>query len=157
MTVYIFDSSSFRVLNHYFPDRFPTFWKKFDQATTSGLIESVREVQKELSKQSLRPHVKNWVKTNKSIFSTPSQQETQFVSTIFAVPHFQYLVTQRQILRGAHVADPFIVAAAKIRGGVVVTEEDHKPNAARIPNVCEHFDIPWTNMEGFMEGEDWSF
>jgi Domain of unknown function (DUF4411) len=81
----------------------------------------------------------------------------QFVATIFSVPHFKYLVGQRQILKGMPVADPFVVAAAKIRGACVVTEEKLKKNAARIPNVCEHFDVLYTNMEGFMEDEGWQF
>ena len=25
------------------------------------------------------------------------------------------------------------------------------------PNVCEHFTIKWTNLEGFMEQEGWKF
>jgi hypothetical protein len=39
----------------------------------------------------------------------------------------------------------------------VVTEEKHKKNGVTIPNICEHFDIPYTNLEGFMENEDWQF
>jgi hypothetical protein len=41
------------------------------------------------------------------------------------------------------------IASARVRGGCVVTEEANKPNAAKIPNVCEHFGIHWTNVEGF--------
>ncbi len=43
-----------------------------------------------------------------------------------------------------------IIACAKIQGGTVVTEEQLKPNAAKIPNVCEHFKIPCINLETFM-------
>jgi hypothetical protein len=55
------------------------------------------------------------------------------------------------------VADPFVIACAKIRGGTVVTEERLKPNAARIPNICQHFGIPCTNLEGFMQLMGWNF
>ncbi|RKU31484.1 hypothetical protein C6499_04300 [Candidatus Poribacteria bacterium] len=26
-----------------------------------------------------------------------------------------------------------------------------------MPNICQHFDVDWTNMQGFMERENWSF
>jgi hypothetical protein len=55
------------------------------------------------------------------------------------------------------VADPFVIAAAAIRGGTVVTQEHLKPNAAKIPNVCDHFGIPWTDVEGFMVHQSWNF
>jgi len=85
------------------------------------------------------------------------QQETLFVSKIFSVRHFQYLVGQKQTLKGTPVADPFLIASAKVRKGCVVTGEKKKPNAAKIPNVCEYFGIDCTNLEGFMEREGWSF
>jgi len=83
--IYVFDTSSFIVLGHYFPQRFPSFWQNLDQAVADGEVLSVREVLNEL----------------------------------------------------------------KGRG--------NKPHAARIPNVCDHFDIPWTSIEGFMEHMGWKF
>jgi hypothetical protein len=73
------------------------------------------------------------------------------------VRHFEYLVGQEQRLTGAYVADPFVIASAKVRKACVVTEEQKKPNAAKIPNVCAHFGIECTNLEGFMKREGWSF
>jgi len=32
-----------------------------------------------------------------------------------------------------------------------------KENSAKIPNVCDHFDIPYLNLEEFMEKENWTF
>lgn len=80
-----------------------------------------------------------------------------FVSEIFSIPHFQNLVGQKQTLKGTPVADPFIIACAKVKNGCVVTEEVMKQGAARIPNICEHFGIDCTNVEGFMEREKWEF
>jgi hypothetical protein len=39
----------------------------------------------------------------------------------------------------------------------VVTEEEKKANAARIPNVCEYFGVNCVNLEGFMERKGWAF
>jgi hypothetical protein len=50
-----------------------------------------------------------------------------------------------------------VIAKAKVVGGCVVTQEKKKPQAAKIPNVCEHFGIHCVNLEGFMEQENWTF
>ncbi|MEW6042614.1 MAG: DUF4411 family protein, partial [Elusimicrobiota bacterium] len=55
--VYVFDTSSFRVLNHYFPQRFPSFWTTFNEYASSGKIISVREVYNELIIQGIKPHL----------------------------------------------------------------------------------------------------
>ena len=81
----------------------------------------------------------------------------QFVSEIFLMQHFQTLVNQSNMLSGYPFADPFIIALAKTIKGCVVSEEKEKPNATKIPNVCDHFNIECTNVQGFMEREGWSF
>ena len=45
----------------------------------------------------------------------------------------------------------------KVKGGTVVTEEKLKPNAAKFPNVCAHFQVPCINLEIFMQTMGWSF
>jgi hypothetical protein len=87
----------------------------------------------------------------------PTVEEGQFVVEIFGVPHFRSLVGELQRLKGRPVADPFVIASARVRGGSVVTEEANKPSAAKIPNVCEHFGIHWTNVEGFPNQVGWTF
>lgn len=154
---YVFDTSRFIVLGHYFPDRFPSFWRLLEQKIVQGEIVSVREVLNELDTQNSRPHLRNWVKKNKSVFAEPTGEEMRFVSKIFAVAHFRQLVSAKQRLKGTPVADPFVVAAAKVRGGCVVTEETWRDNGARIPNVCRHFGIDCTNLDGFMGRENWTF
>jgi hypothetical protein len=76
------------------------------------------------------------------------------------------LIGNQQRLRGSVVADPFVIACANYYHGTVITEEgwDHssktlipKQNAVKIPNVCQHFDIPCQNLEGFMRDQKWQF
>ena len=155
--IYAFDTSSFRVLGNYYPDRFPSFWDKFNDLVESGRVVSVREVLNELERQNTKAHLDKWIKNNKTVFLSPGVMETEFVSRIFQVKHFQQLVSTENILKGYPVADPFLVAAAKTRDACVVTEESKKKTAAKIPNVCDRFEIEWTNVEGFMEQEGWSF
>ncbi len=155
--VYIFDTNTFIVLGHYFPDRFPSFWKKFETFVEGEGIISVREVLKELDTTASRPHLREWVEGHKNIFHIPGSKETEFLKRIFSVPRFQHLVDQKKRLKGTPVADPFVIASAKIHGGYVVTEEDKKKDASRIPNVCEYFEVNCTNLEGFMKREGWQF
>ena len=98
-----------------------------------------------------------WAKDNKHIFTTPAVAELQFVAQILQIKHFQSLIGEQQRLKGTPVADPFLIACAKINGGTVVTEEQMKQNAAKIPNVCQHFNVPCINLEGFMQKQEWKF
>lgn len=155
--IYIFDTNSLRVLGNYYPDRFPTFWKQFQEMIELGSVASVREVYNELERQISDTWLWGWVKDHREFFLVPGPDETRFVGEIFRVPHFRAMVGEAQRLRGYPVADPFIVACAKARQGCVVTEEAKKPNSAKIPNVCEHFGVDCTNVEGFMARSNWQF
>ena len=157
MIRYVLDTSSLIVIGHYFPDRFPTFWQRFDEAISEGRIVSVREVRRELDTDATRTHLRAWLKAHAAMFRTPSQEEMRFVAQIFAVPHFRQLVGQKQRLKGSPVADPFVIAGAAVHQATVISEEEEKPNAARIPNVCRHFSIPCHNLEWLMQIEGWVF
>lgn len=154
---YVFDTSSFIVIGHYYPQQFPSFWDKFNQAVEATKIISVREVFRELNQAASTPHFATWIERHKNIFMIPNAAATQFVSTIFSVPHFQTLVSEKKRLAGRPCADPFIIAWAKVIDGCVVTEEKERPNAPKIPNVCQHFGVDCTNLQGFMEREGWTF
>ena len=157
LMAYVFDTSNFSVLGNYYPKQFPSFWEKFDQTVTAGTIISVREVRRELDFYIPYPHLSDWVKDHGDIFSSPIPAEAEFVQEIFSVQHFQMLVSEKNRLAGNLGADPFVIARAKVINGCVVTEERKKQHAAKIPNVCEHFEIDCTNLQDFMEREDWTF
>lgn len=100
------------------------------------------------------------------MFSTPTGAELLFVAEIFRIRHFQGLIGAQQRLKGTPVADPFVIACAKVNQATVVTEEGWqrggkslvlKPNAAKIPNVCAHFKIPCIDLEEFMHQQGWTF
>jgi len=145
------------VLGNYYPARFPSLWDELDALVEEGRWTSVREVRKELDRQNVSEHVDRWVESIKGMFLSPSSDDLARVAEILAVRHFQQLIGEKQRLRGWPVADPFVVARAMVVGGCVVTEEDRKPNAAKIPNVCEHFGVQCTNLEGLMDREGWRF
>lgn len=155
--IYVFDTSSFRVLKNFYPPRFPTLWKNVGLMMEAGDLISVREVARELKDFGEDDLLKSLARKHKAIFLAPDGDEQAFVQRIFSKPHFRALISQRALLQGKPVADPFVIAAAAIREGTVVTQEALKPNAAKIPNVCRAFDVPYLNLEDFMAQQGWEF
>lgn len=155
--IYVFDSDALiNLFRHFYLNRFPSLWERFDQLVEKGSIISVREVYNEIKERSDR--LSQWAKEKQNLFRESSPEELAFVAEIFKVPHFQSLIHKQERLLGKPVADPFVIARAKILNGCVITQEIEKPNAAKIPNVCKHFDnIACLNLEGFMGREDWTF
>ena len=156
---YVFDSASLiNLFKHYYPERFPTLWEKFDILVSEEELISVREVFNEIG--SSEDSLANWAKEKKNIlFLETTAEEFKFVAEIFQVRHFHFqaMIRKQERLKGKPVADPFVIARAKILNACVVTQEKNTENAAKIPNVCEHFEIPCINLEGFMEKENWTF
>ncbi|ACP23927.1 conserved hypothetical protein [Sinorhizobium fredii NGR234] len=152
--IYIVDTSSLRELERYYNDIFPTFWKLFQAEVDSGSVVSVREVLRELE-ACPETNVIAWAKHNSGIFKPPAPAEAAFVGQIFALPHFQQLISSKAQMTGQPVADPFLIAAAKVCSGTVVTQERFKPNSAKIPNVCERHRVH--DFRGFLEGQALEF
>ncbi|MDD5180446.1 MAG: DUF4411 family protein [Gallionellaceae bacterium] len=155
--IYVFDTSSLRSLQHFYPSVFKSIWNGLDTFVQQQKLISTREVWNELERQNISADVLAWAKQNKHIFTTPNAAELQFVAQIFQVKHFHSLIGEQQRLKGMPVADPFVIACAKVRGGTVVTEEQMKPAAAKIPNVCSHFNILCIDLEEFMQQQAWIF
>ncbi len=154
--IYVFDSSPLiDLFQHYYSERFPTLWENFDTLASAQKIISAREVFNELEGHEDR--LADWVKNHRDLFVQPTVDELDFVAEIFKVVHFQTLIRKKERLLGKPVADPFVIAKAKVINGCVVTQEKLKDNAAKIPNVCEHFGILCIGLEKFMENENWRF
>lgn len=154
--MYVFDNSPLSSLfKNFYPNRFPSLWQRLDDLIASGQVTSTREVRRELERYS---HANtDWMQANRAIFTTPTEEELEFVRGIFAVPHFRRNIELKNIQSGNPVADPFVIAKAGVNGAAVVTLEVAKPNAAKIPNICRHFGVPCMNLEEFMEAEGWEF
>lgn len=155
--IYVFDTSSLSKLKHYYPNVFKSIWVGLDSLVQSGDIISTREVWNEMQLGSPNPHVTAWLTARKHIFTVPQADELKVVAQILAIPHFRTLIGKKQQLNGTPVADPFVIAAAKTRSATIVTEEEFKPNAAKIPNVAQHFGVQCMDLEEFMGQQGWSF
>jgi len=156
--MYVFDTNSLsNILNHYYPDRFPSFWENFAVILQENRVFSVREARFELERRFDNIVINRLVKHNPDFFEDPSVKELSFITQIYSIQHFQQNLDRKKLLQGGYFADPFIVAKAKIKEAIVVTEEECLPNGARIPNICEYFGIECLKLEGFLTKEDWRF
>lgn len=114
-----------------------------------GRILSTRENLREIETQN--ESLYDWSRSNKYIFQEPSVEEAHFIRQIYTIPHFRNNIEKKKIWGGGFNADSFVIAKAFVIKGSVVTGEIYKPNAVKIPNICEHFNIPCMNLESFME------
>jgi hypothetical protein len=151
--MYVFDTNVFITLGLYYPSRFPTIWERLNKLAQNGKLRSVREVRNELELGNASSHISEWIKANRNIFKIPTEEEQRIVRDILGDNRFCGLVKRENILKGLPVADPFIIAAAKMHKGIVVTQENYRPNAARIPTVCDVLNIKCINLEKFLEIE----
>ena len=144
---YVFDSGPLiDLFRYYYPERFPSLWEKFHALVFEGKITSVREVYNEID--SREDALADWAKEQKDFFFSPSTvEELKFVREIFNIRHFQAMIRSKERLKGNPVADPFVIARAKIFTSTVVTREVLKENSAQIPNVCKRFSISCINLE----------
>lgn len=157
-TLYILDTNTLsQLFRFYYRDNFPSLWKRFDQLVQDGRILSTREVLRELGDGNKAQIAYEWAKEYENLFPDPGIEEVQFVSRIFGVAHFQQNLQTKKGKPRKQVADPFVIAQAKRTGGTVVTEESKPPNGARIPNICERFEIPCIKLQQLMDREGWIF
>lgn len=156
--MYVLDTNIFRYLDNIYPKRFVTLWSHIDKLVKVGKLWSVKEVYNEIEFVCQSEHVEAWVKKNRSIFRPPSiEQEIKIITKIFEYPQYRDFVRKEHLLKGYPVADPFIIASAKINNAFVVTEEKIAKNGAKIPNACLDFDTKYINMEKFLEKEKLKF
>lgn len=150
---YIFDSGPFIALKSYPQDIFSTLWNNFSQMIHSAEIISSSEVLREL--EDYDDEIAIWAKSNKKVFLKPGLEEQEIVRQI--LKKHPDLVKEEVILLGKPYADPFVIAQAKIHNCVLVHSEKFKPNAHKIPNVCQTFGVQEIPLFEFFRREKWSF
>lgn len=157
MSIFVVDTCTLRELLFHFNLNIPAFnnmWNKFEFMIESGEVIFVKESFRELDLQIKdKAEEKKWILKYKKFFLAPNNDECNLVSEIYKNKNFQYNIRQKNILKGRPVADAFIVAKAKIIGSesIVVSNETYSPNAAKIPNICEAFEINYIHYKDFVK------
>lgn len=154
--MYVLDTSVISSLHrNYYRPHFVSLWKAFDGMVADGKFTSTREALREL--EDLGGEALEWANANADLFAMPGAKEAAFVGDIYKVKHFQANIERQKILQGGRNADPFLIARAAVISGTVVTMEQFKKSAAKIPNICHHFEVPCLDLRGFMAKENWVF
>lgn len=98
--IYVFDNSSLsNILNHYYQDRFPSFWEKFDDMVKAEKIISVREVRNELTRKFDDDKIDRIAKQNDKFFTNPTLEELSFITQIYSVKHFQQNLDRKKFFQ----------------------------------------------------------
>lgn len=150
---YVFDSGPFIDCRYYFPNIFKSYWAKLNMLAKSKDILSVKEVYNEIQKGS--DIVSDWANKNIDIFEKPSNEEFEIVKNILS--KHKELIRIVNFSGGSPVADPFIIAKAKMNNLTVVTQEGYRENAHKIPNICKELNVKYITLEEFMINEGWKF
>jgi len=150
---YIFDSGPFIDCRYYFPNIFKSYWYKLNHLAENKDILSVKEVYNEILRGS--DIISEWADKNKEIFEKPTSDEFSVVSDILS--RHRELIRAMNISGGTPVADPFIIAKAKVKNLIVVTQETYRDNAHKIPNICKELGVRYMSLEEFMNNEGWEF
>ncbi len=151
--MYIFDTNVFITLGNFYPGRFPTIWEHINELASKDDLISSREVYKELDNSCGEEHINIWVENNKYVFKIPTNEECIIVTEIFKERRHRSLVKKKNIQVGRPVADPFLIAMAKIRNGIIITQEA----PSRMPEICKEFGVICLNLEVFFEKENLKF
>jgi hypothetical protein len=152
--MYVFNTTLLWAFGRYYPAQFPTIWKRVDHLVDEDVFRSVREVKREIEHNCAFEHIAQWVKAKHKIFKIPNDAESEFVADLFRNDQFRALVRRQKMLKGLPVADPFVIAAAKVHNGCVITDESLKRGGARIPTICRELGIECINVEEFLHRED---
>jgi hypothetical protein len=133
------------------PEIWVRFWEQLDLSIADGDIESPQEVLEELKAgtDGLPGHLA----AREGLFA-PLDDELQLAvsDVVEACPDLFDSEAER------NRADPFVVALAKVRGAIVVTNE--RPRKAptgrrRIPDACTELHIPCTGWPEFLRAIRW--
>jgi hypothetical protein len=141
-------------LERYYPsDAFPALWDRVDELIASGRLFFSEEVWEEIKVRDAV--VKAWCESRKdSLIVATDGMVAQHVQSLL-VNHPRLVMN----MKGRNRADPFVIAVAQIRGGLVVTGEGGGGTQQRpkIPFVCQQLNVRCIRFLDLIRIEGWTF
>lgn len=132
-------------------DVFPSFWGQIEDAIARGVIVATDDVREELERKA--DDLWEWAKAQPALFIPMDAAVQQSAREILA--RFPKLVDERA---GRSMADPFVIALARVRNLTVITgEKGGTPDRPKIPNVCAHYGIPCLDLVRMIRELGWKF
>jgi predicted nucleic acid-binding protein len=151
--IYCLDTSSLiQPWNQLYPiDVAPPFWKKVEDWINDGRLIAPEEVLVEIQK--VDDELLAWLKQRKSLFQPPNDDVQRAVREILK-NHARLVDTKK----GRSIADPWVIAQAKVSNAIVVTEEHAaRGKSPKIPDVCEAMNVRYTNVLGLIRAMELKF
>ena len=153
MERYVMDTSFFLDLWKETDGAFPKhifvgIWEALGKGIASGQVVAPNSVREEL-RDTNDSRLKEWVSDRAQMFFP--FDETQLVSVTEIVQKFPGYAKEAR-----NLADPQVVALARVRGLAVLTSErraDFLGKNPKMPNVCEAFDVYWHDMRSYCTSE----
>ncbi len=149
---YMVDACSFTELRRTYPrPHFDAVWKLLEKIAAEGRLLSVDEIFRELDIQD--DEIAEWASEHGQIF-LPLDEAVQLKAREILKSHPALLDLKKK----KSGADPFLIAAAIVRGATVVTQEKKSggPPALKIPDVCHAYKIRCIPLLEMLQAEGFS-
>lgn len=158
LTIYAVDSSSLMdwQARNYPVDVFPGLKGRIEALVVDGRFQVPALVQEEIEVVGT-PGLVQWIKGQGDMIVSTADV---LAAAVTIQSQFPGLIDPRATYEEA---DAYVIALARLRDGIVVTQETaaaEKRNPKRthfIPDVCRDLGIPCINLLGLMRREGWSF
>ncbi len=143
---FVLDANVFiEAKNRYYGFDFaPKFWTSLTRFADEDLIVSIDHVKEEIAKG--KDELAAWIENefSSAFNSTDDPDISRHFRKIMEWAQSNNQFSMEAKSEFARIADGWLVAYAKEKGFIIVTQETHKPDIARripIPNVCEAFGV----------------
>lgn len=139
----------------------PAYWHWVQRSRGAGVVASIEPVGLELRRGN--DELAEWAKDQEGLFLAVSDEATQqaFVNVAAHVAAQAAGMKPGALEEFLNGADPWLIAKAlALNGAVVVTHEQFNPQIRRkysIPNVCQHFGVPWIDTFELLKRTDARF
>ena len=100
-----------------------------------------------------RQAVSKWERAEAS----PDTDNLILLARLYGVSLDELLQTNDAIVPRTDIEDNGFKQNNTFNDAIVVTQEQYKEHATKIPNICEYFNIECINLEGFLIKENWKF
>jgi hypothetical protein len=142
----------------YYPvDVFASLEKKIEGMIAANACRAVQLVREEIDAVAT-PGLRAWARSHSGLF-VPMTAEIQIEGAAIAAK-YPDLMDQKAAYESA---DAYVIALAKLNGGIVVSQETSvqekrkPPKAYYIPDVCRDLGVACINLLGLMRREKWVF
>ena len=158
--IYVLDSNFFIDAHRYYYDMnlFPCFWEWTRECIIDGSFILIDKVYEEITPPDelfIWTHINldNYVQsTNQSEIVDSYREVLQCATSYQPQPNARF--TQKAIDDFASVADSWLIAYAKTRGGHVVTNEQPGPartTKIKIPTICSQLEVEFLTREQLLK------